>query len=485
MTDNKDDANDEIKTINDNWKTLQVFLDHLTIREQQAEENGVKDVIGNIDEELKKYLEKRKVVTKEEDKSETQEEKSDESSSSDQSSTDTSTSDRDSSSSDESVKKKKSKKYLKKRKINATSDKKRIKKPRKDIDSDENNILTKLIMKMDNRKIPELEKFDEDMNMELCEYLDMFEEHYSENFRGGKHFWLNELKKYLSGSLLESYTSIRQTENKYGKVKIKLIQWYEDEKESRKKKSKRKYENVQMRAGESLLMYSNRLLSLFKKAYPRKSHETSNKLIDKFQQTVPRNVKHKLENQILHYKLHNKRLTFKKLQKFAGILDLNSNPVSDEESDNRDIVKINLSRPDYVKKSWQNNNNWENKRPVYTTNNFNVSGKIPSVGNENNYKTCDYCKRFGHTYEKCRKRLRLCFKCGKPGHFSTNCWFNKNQNEQRSNVRQQSVSPRKGKIVYHNQRSRSHQVYNRNETQVGKQDLNSQPPVQSRESWRK
>jgi len=36
-------------------------------------------------------------------------------------------------------------------------------------------------------------------------------------------------------------------------------------------------------------------------------------------------------------------------------------------------------------------------------------------------KTCEYCKKFGHTRENCRRRLGLCMKCGKDGHMAKDC----------------------------------------------------------------
>ncbi|XP_076936543.1 uncharacterized protein LOC143603698 [Bidens hawaiensis] len=37
------------------------------------------------------------------------------------------------------------------------------------------------------------------------------------------------------------------------------------------------------------------------------------------------------------------------------------------------------------------------------------------------YSTCNFCKRPGHKEEDCRKKLIVCFECGKKRHFSTEC----------------------------------------------------------------
>ena len=38
-----------------------------------------------------------------------------------------------------------------------------------------------------------------------------------------------------------------------------------------------------------------------------------------------------------------------------------------------------------------------------------------------NVGPCHYCKRPGHLYATCRRRLNQCLRCGKGGHYIANC----------------------------------------------------------------
>lgn len=354
---------------------------------------------------------------------------------------------------------------------------------KKKVTTTEKDDVISILSKLDNRKVLDMEEFEEDGHMELSEYLDMFEEYHKENYKGRKYFWLNQLKKYLTGRTLESYKSIRQNEDSYNVVKEKLIKWYEDEEETRKQRARKKFENVKMKEKETLLSYSNRLLSAFKKAFPNKKPEFSGTLIYKLQKTVPKSVRKKLDSQIAHYKLRDMKMSWEKIQKYCGILDLED---SGDETTDRDegIVKINLTRPNvsnmwndknrhkgndntggngdqsYVNKRYQKRDQPTTNRENFQYNKTQANKFWKDMPKEENYDSCSYCGRFGHGFDKCRKRLGGCFICGKYGHFAKDCYSNKNA-ERKPNGRKQSVSPSKNRPKREYERSRSHNVENR------------------------
>lgn len=49
------------------------------------------------------------------------------------------------------------------------------------------------------------------------------------------------------------------------------------------------------------------------------------------------------------------------------------------------------------------------------------TNKKPEEEKKENNDGCSYCKKAGHSYEKCRKRLGLCLKCGEKGHMIKDC----------------------------------------------------------------
>lgn len=42
---------------------------------------------------------------------------------------------------------------------------------------------------------------------------------------------------------------------------------------------------------------------------------------------------------------------------------------------------------------------------------------------------CKFCGRLNHSFDNCRRRLRLCLRCGSPGHFVSQCGVTMSKNE--------------------------------------------------------
>ena len=141
--------------------------------------------------------------------------------------------------------------------------------------------------RMDTRKVPKLEAFDEESGMSLRDYLEEFEEYCMDNIKGDSRYWIRELEGQFSGELLEAFKHFRQCKDTYHKLKRKILEWYENMEEFRKKDHKRKFENAKMKKEETLFLYSMRLQRLFELAYPKKNPEKSDSLREKFLKTVP------------------------------------------------------------------------------------------------------------------------------------------------------------------------------------------------------
>ena len=213
------------------------------------------------------------------------------------------------------------------------------------------DLMSMLLTKLDNRTVPSLENFDDDTGLSLEQYFQKFENYCRDNFKGGRDLWIGELEKHLAGKSLEGFRSVRQMSESYEMVKYKLLEWYDEEDEVRRKKAKRKFENARMDTGESLSLYGNRLLTLFKRAFPGKRHETNGTLIDKYRSTIPVSVRNLINSQILSYKLENQQITWTQILKCARVCELESKEVYEDEEDD-DVVVINFSREAKRKQSW-------------------------------------------------------------------------------------------------------------------------------------
>lgn len=120
---------------------------------------------------------------------------------------------------------------------------------------DDSNIFAKLLSKLDNRRVPDLEEFSDDCILDLGEYLNRFEEYCRENFRGSSYLWVRELERHLGGKTLEAFRSVRQKHESYEIVKGKLMKWYDDEKMIRKKDNKKRFRSSKIKEGESVYIY--------------------------------------------------------------------------------------------------------------------------------------------------------------------------------------------------------------------------------------
>ena len=223
-------------------------------------------------------------------------------------------------------------------------------------------------------------------------------------------------------------------ETEYKVVKRKLLDWFDEEKEARKRRARKNFEGARMRTNENVLMYSNRVLSLFKLAFPRKNFKTSTTLIDRFRSSVPKRVKNLIDNQIFNCKLDDRKLDWERIQKCVRIYDLEQEEKKDQSDD--DVVEVNLADAARRESRNLNNNSFYQQNSNFP--NF-QSDTTPVKSNDQQYhktrkfatqwskppthtlQTCHYCGRFGHKIKNCRKRLGTCFKCGDFGHLAKDC----------------------------------------------------------------
>ena len=341
-------------------------------------------------------------------------------------------------------------------------------------ENNEMKMLAKLLNKIDNRKVPELEPFDENAGIDLEEYIERFEEYYRDCYKGGKHLRLKELEKQLTGRTLEGLRSVRQNDDEYETVRRKLIKWYEGEEETRKELAKRKFEKAAMKPQETKLMYSNRLLQLFKLANPKKKFDKSPVLISKFQQTVNKRMRRIIENQIFMHKIDDTKMSWRKVQKCAKIYDLENEArkkekSSSENEEEEEVVVINFSKEAnenkiYKKNYWDrvpNNNRYEN----YNNNEYNYNKHWQNNQIKNDRQqfqfNCNFCGKKGHKEVDCRKKSGACFICGRTNHYAINCHENMNYKPYQSVYKEKSHEEQK----------------NRN--------LNSQPSAGARPNWRR
>ena len=326
-------------------------------------------------------------------------------------------------------------------------------------------ILKEVIKRLDNRKVPDLENFDENTGEDIEEYLKRFEEHYEETYRGGKHLRVRTLEKYLNGKTLETYRALKQNDDNYKDMKKKLIKWYREEEENRKSSAKRKFEKAKMKSNESTIMYSNRLLQMYKIAYGNRKYETSNTLINKFVSTVDKQLRKMIKSQMFSAKMNDKIMTWEKIQKCSRLYDAEKDDQKEEKlssEDEDEVVVINFSESKPQQKQQQQpaqSYNYYNSSSHHSNKNYHNNHDKEWHMHYNSYKpvfkyNCNFCGKKGHKEVDCRKKSGACFLCGRKNHYAKDC---------REKEREAPFQ---------------HEIQNRDH-------LNYQTPAGTRPSWRK
>ena len=131
----------------------------------------------------------------------------------------------------------------------------------------------------------------------------------------------------------------------YESVKRNLLSWHKDQEETRKRAARNDFENATRKSGESLLLYSNRLLNVFRLAFPKKKDDNSEILVNKFRYTIPKDLKTIIDNQVYNFKLRDEKIPYKIVQKCARIYDAENNEKLPFKEAEEDVVVVNLTKP--------------------------------------------------------------------------------------------------------------------------------------------
>ena len=321
------------------------------------------------------------------------------------------------------------------------------------------------MQKFDNRRTPCLEKFNEKSGQGLKEYLDKFEDYCEENVKGDNRYWIGELERLLDGETGKALNSIKSENQSYPKIRKKLLTWFNNMEELRKKKTMGKFSKIKYSSEDSLYLYSIKVENTFKAAYPKRSVKTSSKLIDKFVNTVPKRHREDFKRQVRaeRMKKKNGKIKWSTVQRVARLIDVErNNGYTSSESDRDSVTKeivINIAKepspPDNIRNSNSDKRDYQPKwrtgdcaqNPKYGGNyqnnahNFNRESRTyPKPNTENRF--CSFCKRVGHTFNYCyRYKSIKCYVCGGEGHVARNCTSKRNEsyNRQREERRDRFI----------------------------------------------
>ena len=340
--------------------------------------------------------------------------------------------------------------------------------------------------RLDTRKVPPQEKFDDEGGQDLNKYLVKFEKYCSSNYKGDKSLWIGELERHLTGRVLQAYKAVKDIDDTYEIAKKKLLQWYNNLSDLRKRKHKNKFKNANYIKGETLYFYSTRLEKLFKLAYPSHKIDYSKTLQEKYISTIPKSSRKMISAQVINCKVADQKIAWRMVQKCARLYDAEheKNMVDSDDKESTEEIIINVGRTNTRQPIATKANDTSNRplphKPKTEKLNYQFSQSCNNRGNSNgacnnaqvttmtvpnlnqnrgfynnnvarpyqgrgfnnlpelNIIKCSYCGRLGHALARCRKRLRQCFLCGGHDHYFRQCVKFEQQNR---NKRSQSVQP--------------------------------------------
>lgn len=332
--------------------------------------------------------------------------------------------------------------------------------------------LVQAMSKLDSRNVPSLECFDETSGQDLGKYFVKFENYCQMNFKGDHSFWIGELEGKLRGRTLEAFNAVKDNDDSFSDIKSKLLEWWSNFEDIRKKRNKQKFAKATYARNETLSLYAARLEKNFKVAFPSKNAQTSRTLLDKYVDSIPKKMRKLLKSRICDHKYLDEKMKWSMVKKWARTQDAERDLEEDDDEDNDDIVisvgtdirnrkhqdtrskdvSTQLSESEFKPFSGRSYDAGEYRQREERRENYNRQGTnsnyIQRRSNQdyNRYPKferpsdqlrergvkCHFCGRLGHLQRDCYKRLTQCYACGSPDHFIKDCPYTGGDNSNES-----------------------------------------------------
>ena len=246
--------------------------------------------------------------------------------------------------------------------------------------------LTEALKRLDTRRVPEIDDFDEKGSETLTEYIGRFEKYCEENLKGDQSFWIIELGKKLSANTLKAYQAIYDRKDKYKDIRKKLIKYDKNMKETRRQRAKEEFRQMKLEKDENLYLYSIRLEKTFKVSHPNHGTEYSKTLLKKFMSSVPRGFRKLLEGQNFIDKTKKKKTKWSTIQRYATIQDKEERKEKSESEDNAKKLDVNVQQTESFTKNKNYPNNQHEAYGPNNSQNVNYYNKFDHGRNHSSYQ---------------------------------------------------------------------------------------------------
>lgn len=287
--------------------------------------------------------------------------------------------------------------------------------------------LVSALQRLDVRTYPAPDPFDVTSGRSFADFFADFEQYCGSKYVGSSDRWMSELGRFLIGDLVGVFDALRGPNDTYAEVKSKLLRWFNESRLNRRSATVVKFKQACREVHETLYVYGVRLEKLFRLAYPRKHVETSRTLQRRYIDTVPHDFGQQLNYSYGVVKLVGQTFGWSQVLQLALMRDNQSPNWSSRLNPEAPCYNVRdvTSRPRVKDASVQTS-----LAPVATAEKVIRSQPASSMDkrHESSLESlecrdtrCSYCKRRGHNYDNCRRRLKQCLRCGSAEHFQGAC----------------------------------------------------------------
>ena len=265
---------------------------------------------------------------------------------------------------------------------------------------------------LDKRECPRPENYSLESGRSFSRFMTSFEAYCESRYsRSHINLWTSELGRFLLGEIKEVYSAHGGPDQKYCKMKRHLESWYAEAKDRVSSSRRAKYRNARISDGEGLKIFATRLEYLFRMAYPRRQLDGKD-LKRHLLSAIPAEAGETLERDLAILKTSTGRQnTWGEVLKLLEIQD-----ESCRRSSGRRPVPLTLD-----------------PQPWSGAVRKHLAMKVQPSGTQQKSKSkspkprsksplfCNWCKRRGHIYDTCRRRLNQCLRCGAEDHRIAQC----------------------------------------------------------------
>ena len=337
------------------------------------------------------------------------------------------------------------------------------------------NVGQPLIKMLERKSCPKPEAYSLESGRSFSRFLQSFEAYCESRYSSShKDLWTSELGRFLEGEIKQVFEACGGPERKYHKMKAHLETWHAGAKERISSSRRAQYRSATKMPDEGLLIFATRLEHLYKMAYPHQGLD-GKELKRQLLNAIPASAAECLERDLaLVRATAGRQNTWGDVLRLLEIQDESIRRGSGSHQANVPfssqpwsgaVKKHQTMRVEPTKSKKPSAVSPQPKKSyLHGTRKFYRSSESPHRSSRSpGQRRCNWCKRPGHLYENCRRRLNLCLRCGADGHRIFDCpspvplLGNTSRNSKRASSASDNEQGRSRNRSRHNQQRRQQQ----------------------------